>query len=53
MTRSRDLLAHDDCSTFSQKLAAIWPDIKHQQCAFDVAEYGSSMGLTVESCMQQ
>jgi predicted secreted Zn-dependent protease len=41
------------CANVSANVSAIVKDVNTQQCEFDLQEYGSALGLTLSSCVNQ
>lgn len=44
-------LASSTCADVSTRLNAVWRSIQRQQCEFDMAEYGSAAGLSLQRCV--
>ena len=46
-----DALANSTCATAQARLDAVWKTINRQQCEFDMAEYGTELGLSLKRCL--
>ena len=46
-----DALAKSTCATAQTRLDAVWKAINRQQCEFDMAEYGTELGLSLKRCL--
>jgi predicted secreted Zn-dependent protease len=52
-TRMTDAVGSSTCSNVSANLSAIAKEVNTQQCEFDLQEYGSALGLSLASCVNQ
>jgi predicted secreted Zn-dependent protease len=52
-TRLSSVVESSTCATVSSRLAAVARDIATQQCEFDLREYGTALGLSLASCVNQ
>ncbi len=44
-------LAKSTCANVSGRLEAVWKTINRKQCEFDMAEYGTELGLSLKRCL--
>jgi predicted secreted Zn-dependent protease len=52
-TRMTDAVGSSTCSNVSANVSAIAKEVNTQQCEFDLQEYGSALGLSLASCVNQ
>lgn len=52
-TRMSDAVATSTCANLTGRLAAIAKDVAVAQCEFDLREYGSALGLSLDSCVNR
>lgn len=44
-------LAKSTCANAQTRLDAVWKTINREQCEFDMAEYGTELGLSLKRCL--
>ena len=48
-----EAVASGTCASVEATLEQLWTDARRANCEFDLAEYGSAAGLTLESCLAE
>ena len=49
--RLNSTLASSTCANARRRLDAVWKAVERKNCEYDMKEYGSAMGLSLESCL--
>jgi predicted secreted Zn-dependent protease len=52
-TRLSSTLSKSTCANVTARLAAVAREIAIEQCEFDLKEYGTALGLSLDSCVNQ
>jgi predicted secreted Zn-dependent protease len=49
----RRVLASSTCSSIDKRVKAVWRRADHRNCEFDMREYGTSEGLSMQRCLHE
>jgi predicted secreted Zn-dependent protease len=49
--RANSVLASSTCESATSSLESVWAEAKRDNCEFEMKEYGSALGLSLDSCL--